>query len=142
VSILTPEPSADHHAALLEAFLTPGQSLFDLARSFGLTIFGLMEWLESDRTRSDLARLSAANHLRAAAIAQAALPAAAQTLARLDELLARTLLPEETPLPVRLRLADTQRKTTTTLQRLAGPRPKPSPTPRRLRDGPPLSAAA
>lgn len=117
----TPAPSpAD---ALLAAFLDPCLTLADIAAAAGLTLSQLAAWFNLRETQAVLAELREMSRFRSQILADLKLPAAVDTLARINDDLAALQPEPDAPITVHLRLADTARRTATAIQRLATPRP-------------------
>jgi hypothetical protein len=115
------------HDQLLRAFLDPALTLLAIADGFGLTITALLAWSRTPEAQADLEAIAALAATRAQVMAAAGLPEAVDNLLRITADLAAIEPDESTPITTRLRLADTARKNTTTLQRLANPPRVPPP---------------
>ncbi len=116
-----PTLTPDTHQLLLAAYFNAGEDFFTAAARHGLTILQALTWAESTDAKADIDRIGAFHRQRALALAEAALPAAVEALARSSDNLARIRPKPESPIPLKLRLAESTRKATTAIARLARP---------------------
>jgi hypothetical protein len=114
--------SPDLDNQLLLAFLSPSLDLAAIAAETGLTLPQLAAWFRQPETQAALEELRGMARYRAQLLADLGLPAAVDTLQRVNANLAQLEAEPDAPITLHLRLADTARRTATAIQRLASPR--------------------
>jgi len=113
------------HVQLLRAFLSAKLDLVSIAAAFALTLPELASWFHSEPTQTDLNALRDLARERAQILSELNLPAAVETLNRINANLAALQPGAEEPIATHLRLADSARRTATAIHRLATPRAIP-----------------
>jgi len=107
------------HVQLLRAFLSAKLDLVSIAAAFALTLPELASWFHSEPTQTDLNALRDLARERAQILSELNLPAAVETLNRINANLAALQPGAEEP------IADSARRTATAIHRLATPRAIP-----------------